>query len=56
MTDNKGVREVVADERIREEGLKRGGVSAIVRFGFDEVMKRAPLLHKLRMAGIPLRS
>ena len=56
MTDNKGVREVVADERIREEGLKRGGVSAIVRFGFDEVMKRTPLLHKLRMAGIPLRS
>lgn len=54
MTENKGVREVVAAERARAEGLKRGGASTVIRFGFDEVMKRHPLLRKLQMAGIPL--
>ncbi|WP_236034570.1 hypothetical protein [Bifidobacterium saguinibicoloris] len=53
MTDNRGVQEMVARERRRDEALKRAGAREIVHFSYDDVIKRVPLTMKLLKAGIP---
>jgi len=47
---------VVQMEREREEALRRAGVSLIVRFTYDDVIERVPLVNKLLRAGIPRSS
>lgn len=56
MTDGKSVRRVVQDEREREDALRRANVSNIVRFTFDDVIRRGPLLNKLIAADVPTRT
>lgn len=53
MNDRKGVRSAVQAEKERETGLYRAKVDAIVRFTYEDVMKRHPMLNKLRAVGIP---
>lgn len=53
MTDGRGIKQVVADERNREEALKDAGVTAIIRTDYDEVKAVTPLVSKLAAAGIP---
>ena len=53
MTGRKSIQGVVFAEREREEALERAGVTAIVRFSFDDVIARRPLVDKLTAAGIP---
>lgn len=53
MTDRRSVRQVVADEREREDMLRRAGVTTIIRTDYDEVRARRPLIAKLIAAGIP---
>ena len=55
MTDGRSIHGVVADEREREQALRRAGVTAIVRFTFREVLAVTPFLAKLRATGIPYR-
>ncbi|WP_241222793.1 hypothetical protein [Bifidobacterium samirii] len=55
MTDGRSIHGVVADEREREQALRRAGVTSIVRFTFREVVAVTPFLAKLRAAGIPHR-
>ena len=47
---------MVQMEREREEALRRAGVSLIVRFTYDDVIERVPLVNKLLRAGIPQSS
>lgn len=54
MTNRRSVQSVVLAEREREQALHRAGVTAIVRFTFDEVVQRSPVLDRLRAAGVPL--
>ena len=56
MTGGESVADVVLDERERQEGLKRAGVSTIFRFTYRDVMDRRPLLRKASAAGVPMRS
>ncbi len=53
MTDRKSIQETVQSERSREDALCRAGVTKIVRFTFDDVLQRKPMIAKLRRAGIP---
>lgn len=53
MTDRRSIRETVYMERERESALRRAGVRVIVRFTFDDVVRRTPLWHKLARAGVP---
>lgn len=53
MTDRQSIRQVVTDERTREDLLKSAGVTAIIRTDYDEVRQRRPLANKLIAAGIP---
>ena len=53
MTGRKSIQGVVFAEREREEALERAGVTSIVRFSFDDVIARRPLVDKLVAAGIP---
>lgn len=54
MTGRKSIQQTVTDERERERTLLRAGVTTIVRFTFDDVMQRHPLIRKLYAAGVPL--
>ncbi len=56
MTGRKGIQETVRLERNREDALRRAGVTEIVRFTFDDVLQRKPMIAKLRRAGIPTTS
>lgn len=56
MTGRRSVQTVVQMEREREEALRRAGVSLIVRFTYDDVIERVPLVNKLLRAGIPRSS
>ena len=47
---------MVQMEREREEALRRAGVSLIVRFTYDDVIERVPLVNKLLRVGIPRTS
>lgn len=53
MTGGDAIRQVVADERAREDQLLRAGVTAIIRTDWDEVRARVPLVRKLLDAGVP---
>ncbi|NMM93965.1 hypothetical protein G1C95_1152 [Bifidobacterium sp. DSM 109957] len=55
MTAGKSIRGVVNDERARESAIIRAGASDVVRFGFNDVLNRTPLLVKLFEKGV-LRS
>ncbi len=53
MTSNRDVRQVVCDERQREQDLKEAGVSVVIRTNYIEVVQRAPFVMKLMQAGVP---
>ena len=53
MTSNRDVRQVVRDERQREQDLKEAGVSVVIRTNYIEVVQRAPFVMKLMQAGVP---
>ena len=53
MTGRKSIQETVQTERNREQALRRAGVTEVVRFTFDDVLQRNPLIAKLRRAGVP---
>lgn len=53
MNDRKGIRSAVQAEKERETALYRAKVDTIVRFTYEEVMNRYPVLNKLRAVGIP---
>jgi hypothetical protein len=53
MTQGRGVRRIVHEEREREAALRRAGVHTIIRTDFDEVSKRVGLIAKLEQAGVP---
>ena len=53
MTSNRDVRQVVRDERRREQDLKEAGVSVVIRTNYIEVVQRAPFVMKLMQAGVP---
>lgn len=53
MTSNRDVRQVVRDERQREQDLKEAGVSVVIRTNYNEVVQRAPFVMKLIRAGVP---
>ncbi|MCH3975678.1 MULTISPECIES: hypothetical protein [Bifidobacterium] len=53
MTQGRGVRRIVHEEREREAALRRAGVHTIIRTDFDEVSKRVGLVAKLEQAGVP---
>ncbi|KAB8287012.1 CTP synthase [Bifidobacterium ramosum] len=54
MTKRRDIRDVVRDERAREDALRRAGVTAIIRTSYDEVIRRYPLRHKLLDARVPM--
>ena len=43
---------MVQMEREREEALRRAGVSLIVRFTYEDVIERVPLVKKMLREGI----
>lgn len=53
MTGRRGIQDVVRAEREREDALRRAGVTCVIRVTYDEVVQRAPLLHKLMEANVP---
>jgi hypothetical protein len=53
MTQGRGVRRIVHEEREREAALRRAGVHTIIRTDFDEVSGRVGLIAKLEQAGVP---
>lgn len=53
MTGRKSIQETVQTERNREQALRRAGVTEVVRFTFDDVLQRNPLIAELRRAGVP---
>lgn len=53
MTDRRSIQETVHMERERESALRRAGVRVIVRFTYDDVVRRTPLWRKLVQAGVP---
>ena len=53
MTGGRSISEIVEDERLRSQMLRNSGVTTIVRFTFDDVVRRTPLAKKLREAGVP---
>ncbi|MCH3975411.1 MAG: hypothetical protein LKF49_08500 [Bifidobacterium tibiigranuli] len=55
MTDWKSTRQVVHEEREREDALRRAGVTTIVRIDYQEAKEIWPMIRKLRDAGVPLR-
>ncbi|MBW3093350.1 hypothetical protein KIH79_10545 [Bifidobacterium sp. 82T10] len=54
MTRGHGIPDVIQTERERQDGLRRGGATGIVRFTHREVIKRYPFINKLLAAGIPI--
>lgn len=53
MTDRKSIQATVHLERERETALRRAGARMIVRFTYDDVVRRTPLWRKLAQAGVP---
>ncbi|PLS28773.1 hypothetical protein [Bifidobacterium parmae] len=53
MANRRSIQGVVLAEREREAALRRAGVTAIVRFTFDDVVQCNPLCNKLLGAGVP---
>lgn len=53
MTNGRSMQIVVNEEKQREDGLRRAGVSVIVRFTFDDVLHAERLDRKLAEAGVP---
>lgn len=53
MTRGRSAQIVVNEEKKREDGLRRAGVSMIVRFTFDDVLHAERLERKLVEAGVP---
>ena len=56
MTDRRSIQGTVFLEREREDALRQAGVTDIVRFTFDDVLQKAPLIRKLKQAGVPMAS
>lgn len=54
ITGRRGIQDVVHDERLREDALRRAGVTSIIRATYDEVKQRAPLIHKLMDGNVPM--
>lgn len=55
MTDWKTTRQVVHEEREREDALRQAGVTTIVRIDYQEASLGYPLARKLRDAGVPMQ-
>ena len=53
MVGTRTIRQVVHEEREREDALKRCGVTRIVRLNYAEVYDRTPMVRKLLEAGVP---
>lgn len=53
MANGRSARAVVNEEKKREDGLRRAGVSVIVRFTFDDALHAERLERKLVEAGVP---
>lgn len=53
MTNRRSIQSVVTAEREREGALQRAGVTTVIRFTFDDVARRVPLIDKLSAAGVP---
>ena len=53
MTNGRSVEGVVVRERNRQEALKAGGVTQIVRWFFADAVRRSPMIDKLTAAGVP---
>lgn len=54
MTRRRDIRDVVRDERDREDALRRAKVTDIIRTTYDEVVQRTPLHRKLLDADVPM--
>ncbi|NMM97368.1 CTP synthase [Bifidobacterium olomucense] len=54
MTSKRSIRQVVHDERRREDFLKQAGVTTIIRVNYAEVEQRTPLTRKLLDANVPM--
>ncbi|RSX54056.1 CTP synthase [Bifidobacterium goeldii] len=54
MTKRRDIRDVVRDERAREDVLRRAGVTTIIRTNYDEARQRYPLRRKLLNAHVPM--
>ncbi|QSY58725.1 CTP synthase [Bifidobacterium imperatoris] len=54
MTNKRSIRQVVHDERQREDYLKQAGVTTIIRTNYKEVEQRNPLVRKLFEANVPM--
>lgn len=53
MTDRQSIKSVVHQQTQRERDLMAWGVTAIVRFDYEDAVRRQPLANKLIRAGIP---
>ena len=53
MTDRQSIKSVVHQQTQRERDLMAWGVTAIVRFDYEDAVRRQPLANKLVQAGIP---
>ncbi|MBT1162838.1 CTP synthase [Bifidobacterium sp. SO1] len=53
MTDRRSIQAVVSEQAERERDLYAWGVRHIVRFTYDDVVRRQPLIDKLASVGIP---
>ncbi|KFI47947.1 CTP synthase [Bifidobacterium biavatii] len=53
MTDRKSVATVVNEQSVRERRLLNWAVHEIARLTFDDVVRRLPMINKLRAMGIP---
>lgn len=56
MTSNRSIQETVQLERNREQGLRRAGVTDIIRLTFNDVLQIKPMVAKLRRSGVPMAS
>lgn len=54
MTNGQTVSGIVDQERSRQESLRLGGVTKIVRWFFMDAVARRPLVDKLAAAGVPI--
>lgn len=54
MTNGQNTRQVVYEERRREDALRRAGVATILRTDYEEVRQPRPLIQKLINNGIPM--
>ncbi|PWG65045.1 CTP synthase [Bifidobacterium callitrichidarum] len=54
MTNRRNIQQVVNAEQEREAGLRKAGVSTIIRTNYDEAVQQTPLIRKLFEAGVPM--